>query len=125
MSVDLGYAGAEIGTDEEFPALDFGLDYDEGEVGFRVHVAGHLLDELDLRLDFGEGTVDEVVAGPAVRIMVSHDIELEVAESSRGRNELRIVVNTHGKSSAAPRSFTQTLVRACRSASPEFCLSGS
>jgi len=46
--VDFCDSCAEVGTDEEFPALDFGLDYDEAEVGFGVHVAGHLFDEFDL-----------------------------------------------------------------------------
>jgi len=48
MFIDFRYAGAEVGTDEEFPTLDFGLDYYEGEVCFGVHVAGHLFDFFDL-----------------------------------------------------------------------------
>lgn len=63
--VDFGYAGTQVGADEEFPAFNFGLDYNEGEVGFRVHVAGHLLDEFDLLFYAVGCAVDEAVFGPA------------------------------------------------------------
>jgi hypothetical protein len=48
--IDLGDSSAEEGPDEKFPSLDFGLDDDEGEVCFRVHVASHTFYELDLLL---------------------------------------------------------------------------
>lgn len=41
-------AGAEEGSDEELEAFQLRLDDDEGEVGFRVHVACLRLEELDL-----------------------------------------------------------------------------
>ena len=56
--VDLGYSGSEVGADEEFPALDFGLDDDEAEVRFWVHVAGQLFDELDLLFYAVCGAID-------------------------------------------------------------------
>lgn len=62
--VDFGYARAQVGADEELPTFDFSLDYDEGEVGFRVHVAGHLLDELDLLLYAVRCAIDEAVFWP-------------------------------------------------------------
>lgn len=48
--MDFGNSGSQVGTDEEFPALNLGLDDDEAEVRLGVHVAGHLFDELDLLL---------------------------------------------------------------------------
>jgi hypothetical protein len=51
MFIDLRDPRAKVGSDEEFPALDFGLDYYEGEVCFGVHVAGHLFDFFDLGFD--------------------------------------------------------------------------
>ena len=48
MFIDFRKSGSEKGANEEFPALDFCLDYYEGEVRFWVHVAGHLFDEFDL-----------------------------------------------------------------------------
>lgn len=48
--MDFGNSGSQVGTDEEFPAFDFGLDDNEAEVRLGVHVAGHLFDELDLLL---------------------------------------------------------------------------
>lgn len=63
--VDFRHAGAQQGADEKFPALDFGLDDDEAEVGFGVHVARHLLDEFDLPFDPIRGAIDETVSGPA------------------------------------------------------------
>jgi hypothetical protein len=50
MFMDFGNSGSQVGTDEEFPAFDFGLDDNEAEVRLGVHVAGHLFDELDLLL---------------------------------------------------------------------------
>lgn len=48
--VQLCETSAEIAADEVFPSLELGLDHDEGEVGFGVHVAGHFFDFLDLTL---------------------------------------------------------------------------
>lgn len=48
IGVDLCDAGAEIGADEEFEALEFGLENYEAEVGFRVCVAGLVFYDLDL-----------------------------------------------------------------------------
>ena len=52
VGVDFGDAGAEEGADEEFEALEFGLDDDEAEVGFGVRVARLLFHELNLRNSF-------------------------------------------------------------------------
>ena len=52
MGVDFGDAGAEEGADEEFEALEFGLDDDEAEVGFGIRVARLLFHELNLRWNF-------------------------------------------------------------------------
>jgi len=71
MLVDFSNSGAEVGTDEEFPALDFGLDDYEAEVGFWVHVASHLLDELDLLLYAVCGPFDEAISGPTMEKRVS------------------------------------------------------
>ena len=57
MFVDLCESCAKEGADEEFPAFDFGLDYDEGEIGFGVHVAGEAFDEGDLVFDRGGAAV--------------------------------------------------------------------
>ena len=70
MLVNLGYSGSEVGADEEFPALDFGLDDDEAEVGLGVHVAGHLFDFGDLVLDEGGDAVYEAVFGPSEELAV-------------------------------------------------------
>ena len=51
MLVDFGEACAEERAQEEFPTFHFGLDCDEGEVGFGVHVACKLFDEGDLSFD--------------------------------------------------------------------------
>jgi hypothetical protein len=64
MFMDFGNSGSQVGTDEEFPAFDFGLDDDEAEVGFWVHVASHLFDELDLLLDAIRCAFNETVFGP-------------------------------------------------------------
>ena len=49
MGVDLGDASAQERADEEFEALEFGLDDDEAEVGFGIRVARLLFHELNLR----------------------------------------------------------------------------
>ncbi len=48
VSVDFRNASAQEGADEEFEALEFGLDDDEAEVGFGVCVSGLLFHELNL-----------------------------------------------------------------------------
>lgn len=48
MLVNLCDSCSEVGSNKEFPALDFGLDDDEAKIGFRVHVASHDFDFLDL-----------------------------------------------------------------------------
>ncbi len=58
MLVNFGNSSSEVGTDEEFPAFDFGLDDDEAKVGFWIHVTGHLFDELDLLLNAVCGAFD-------------------------------------------------------------------
>jgi len=50
MFIDLRDPRPQEGTQEEFPPLDFGLDYYEAEVCFWVHVAGQFFYELDLLL---------------------------------------------------------------------------
>jgi len=65
MLVDFGNSRAEVGTDEEFPAFDFGLDDDEAEVGFWVHVARHLFHELDLLFNTVGCAFDEPIFGPS------------------------------------------------------------
>ena len=44
----LGDPRSQVGTHEEFEALELGLDDDEAEVGFWVEVACLFLDELNL-----------------------------------------------------------------------------
>lgn len=56
--VDLGNSGSQVGTNEEFPPLDFGLDDDEAKIRFGVHVTSHLFDQLDLLLDAVGGAFD-------------------------------------------------------------------
>ena len=51
MFVDLRNSCSEVGSYQELPALNFGLDDDEPEVGLRVHVAGHDFHFFDLSLD--------------------------------------------------------------------------
>jgi len=65
MFVDFRYAGTKKGSHQELPTLDFGLYYDEGEIGFRVHVAGHLLHELDLLLDAVRHSFYQAIFWPA------------------------------------------------------------
>ena len=48
--VDLRDSCSQVGSYEEFPPLDLGLDDDEPEVGFGVHVASHDFNFLDLVL---------------------------------------------------------------------------
>lgn len=48
IGVDLCDAGAEIGADDEFKSLKFGLEDYEAEVGFRVCIAGLVFYQLDL-----------------------------------------------------------------------------
>ena len=57
MSVDFGDASAEEGADEEFEALEFGLDDYEAEVGFGIRVARLLFHELNLRWNFRSSNV--------------------------------------------------------------------
>ena len=56
--VELCEAGAQIAADEVFPTLELGLNYDEGEVCLRIHVAGHFFDFFDLALNFLVYAVD-------------------------------------------------------------------
>ena len=58
MLIDLCESGSQQGADEEFPALDFGLDYDEGEVRFGIHVTRQLFNEGDLSFDCVCAAVD-------------------------------------------------------------------
>ena len=66
MFIDLGDSSAEQGPDKKFPPLDFGLDDDEREVCFWVHVTGHAFYELDLLLYTVCAAFDQAVVGPAV-----------------------------------------------------------
>lgn len=103
MSVDFGNASAEERADEEFEALEFGLDDYEAEVGFGVRVSGLLFHELNL--------IDRVPCQP-MRL-----------EPGRGRHAcLRILsrirsikASGHGSISGALRSVTHARVRSCRS----------
>lgn len=70
--VELCEPSAEVATDEVFPSLELGLDYDEGEVGFGVHVAGHFFDLFDLALDFFVYAVHEAVLWPTVAALVKN-----------------------------------------------------
>ena len=72
MFIDLGDSSAEEGPDEKFPPLDFGLDYDEREVCFWVHVASHAFIHQNLRHQSDDlllytvcAAFDQAVAGPA------------------------------------------------------------
>jgi hypothetical protein len=65
MSVNFCYAGTKKGPHQELPTLDFGLYYDKGEIGLRVHVAGHLLHELDLLLDAVRDSFYQAIFWPA------------------------------------------------------------
>lgn len=103
MFVDFSNSCSEVGSYEEFPTLDFGLDYDEAKVRFWVHVASHLLHEFDLLLDSIGGALDEAVFWPAGREIVSNVYSAKLGE---GKSK------AYGKSSAAPRSLTQARVKA-------------
>lgn len=110
----LCYSCAQVTADDVLVALQFGLDDNQGEVGLGVHVAGHVLDLLDLGLDTLVDALEDAIRGPPTRSKVSERARiksLRVEKSQRGPGG----GDAHSKSSGAHRSATQTRVRVCRS----------
>lgn len=60
----LCYPGTQVATHKVLVALQFGLNNDQGEIGLRVHVAGHLLNLLDLCLDALVNALKEAIGWP-------------------------------------------------------------
>lgn len=63
----LCYPGAQKTPHNVLVPLQFGLYDDEGEIGLWVHVASHLLDLLNLRLDALVHALEKTVGGPSKR----------------------------------------------------------
>ena len=61
MLINLRQSCPQEGTYQKLPSFDFGLDDDEGEIRFWVHVARQLLNEGYLRFYSLCATVDQVV----------------------------------------------------------------
>jgi len=98
----LGYARAQVTSDEIFVPLQLRLDHDEGEVGLGIHVPRHLFDLFDLLLYALRDALEDAVGRPAAR--------------NRVRNLWpRMKTRSYSKSSGADLSATQARVKAWRS----------
>lgn len=68
--IELCEASAEVAANEVLPSLEFGLDYDEGEVCLWVHVPGHFFHFFDLALNLFVYAVYKPVLWPTVTALM-------------------------------------------------------
>lgn len=115
----LGDSYSQVTSHEEFPPLQLCLQYNEGKVGLGIHVARHVFDLFNLRLDAVVDSFEEPVGRPAA---LSRRVRgVQSPDQCMGKAFARHLCRcwTYSNSSGAERSATHRRVRACRSRVPE------
>ena len=110
MTVDFGYASAQIGANEEFEAFELGLKDDETKIGFGVCVA---------RLIFYEFYLECFLSADLLSFkgqIEKNDLFARAFTCLRILSSIRSInAWGQGKTSGAHLSITQTRVSSCKS----------